>query len=183
MIGNASWSWGEPGVGDEPRAGFGWSRGWEEPVGEVPAEAIPADAADGPVRIREEAMHRLRPLRQVAVLVNSRFTDPLTLADAAAAARLEATYFSRVFKQAVGVGFPAYLQLVRLEAAARLLATSDHSVLEVAHRCGFGSVRSMERASRRWLGCSPSDLRSKWFDHKNCRILHKICRDERSELF
>ena len=130
------------------------------PEGEAAAAwagAMPADA----MGIRAEALERLRPLRQVAALVASRFTEALTLADAASAAGLETTYFCRIFKQTVGVGFPAYLQRVRLEAAAHMLATSDHSVLEVANRCGFGSVRSMERASRRWLGCSPSDLRGR----------------------
>lgn len=136
MIGDVSWSGGES------------------------TDAWPGAMTIDATEIRAEALERLRPLRQVAALVASRFTEALTLADAASVAGLETTYFCRVFKQSVGVGFPAYLQRVRLEAAARLLATSDLSVLEVANRCGFGSVRSMERASRRWLGCSPSDLRS-----------------------
>lgn len=100
-----------------------------------------------------------RPLARVWNLVQDRFREPLALAEAARAAGFETTYFCRYFKRRVGIGFPAFLQRFRLAVAVRLLATTDLSVLEVSSQCGFGSVRSLERATRRWLGCAPTRLR------------------------
>ena len=89
------------------------------------------------------------------------YAQPITLADAAAMACLENTYFSRRFQALTGFGFQEYLTQTRLQAAERLLQDTSLSVGEIAEQCGFSGANYFGDVFRRWKGCSPSQYRKK----------------------
>jgi transcriptional regulator GlxA family with amidase domain len=68
--------------------------------------------------------------------------------------------FGRVFTADVGTTPARYVLHLRVEAARRLLHSSNRDLKQIAHAVGFGSVDGMRRAFVRVLGKSLRDVRS-----------------------
>lgn len=89
-----------------------------------------------------------------------RFPDkPLTLAEAASRCALSPSYFSRLFAKTFGSGFVAYQTRLRLQQAARMLATGDLAVSQIGYRTGFASHAYFSQCYRAAFGVSPSEHR------------------------
>ena len=88
-------------------------------------------------------------LSRVAAFCLANFGDIITLADAAAVAHLDPTYFCRYFRDRVGLTFTQWLRQLRVRHAAKLLAEEDFAVSEVAQRSGFrnATVPRMARST------------------------------------
>ncbi|MFD8717724.1 GlxA family transcriptional regulator [Streptomyces sp. NPDC059629] len=86
------------------------------------------------------------------------------LSAAALAARmcLSERHFARVFRQQTGTTPGAYVEAVRVEAARRLLESTDQSLDQVAAACGFGSVETLHRALRKQIGTTPAAYRRRF---------------------
>jgi AraC family transcriptional regulator of adaptative response / methylphosphotriester-DNA alkyltransferase methyltransferase len=54
-----------------------------------------------------------------------------------------------------------YLEKIRLDKAAFLLATTEKSNLEICYEVGFQSPSSFYKAFRNYKKCSPSEYRKK----------------------
>lgn len=69
---------------------------------------------------------------------------------------------SRIFSRECGVGLIAFLNHARIDAARTLLESTQHTVAEIARRCGFDSADSLRRAFVRRLGLSPVEYRHRF---------------------
>jgi AraC family transcriptional regulator len=98
-------------------------------------------------------------LRRVMDYMSANFGQPLTLDDLASEACISKYHFTRLFKQRTGRTPYRVLTIIRLEAAARLLADSDTSISGVAAACGFRNVSHFTTAFGRHYGKSPSMAR------------------------
>jgi transcriptional regulator GlxA family with amidase domain len=67
--------------------------------------------------------------------------------------------FGRVFTADVGTTPAKYVLHLRVEAARRLLQSSQQDLRQIARAVGFGSVDGMRRAFVRVLGMSPREIR------------------------
>lgn len=101
-----------------------------------------------------------RHLLRAKDLVDSRYLDPLGVDDLAAAAGLSRAHFSREFKRAFGESPHHYLRSRRLERAAALLRTTDHSVAEICLSVGLRSVGSFTTSFTDAYGLSPTAYRA-----------------------
>jgi AraC-like DNA-binding protein len=81
------------------------------------------------------------------------------LTGAARACNLTPSYFSRLFKAQMGMGFSAYVQMHRLNLAARRLRESGDSIAQVAYGLGFSSPAYFSTAFIQRFGISPRDYR------------------------
>ena len=91
-----------------------------------------------------------------------RFGDPnLTLADAAKAACVSFTHFSRLFHKKAGITFTRYVQARRIQEAKHLMENPDTSISEICFGCGFNSLTHFYRIFLQSEGCSPSQFRAK----------------------
>ena len=93
-------------------------------------------------------------------LADARYFEPLDVDDLARAAGLSRAHFSREFRQAFGESPHAYLLTRRLERAAALLRTTDHSVAEICFLVGLKSVGSFTTSFTRTFGASPTAYRA-----------------------
>ena len=100
-------------------------------------------------------------VQAVTLYISENYAAELTLADAAAIACMEKTYFSKRFKALTGFGFQEYLTQTRLLAAEQLLRETSLSLGEIAERCGFSGANYLGDVFRRWKGLSPTDYRRK----------------------
>ena len=95
-------------------------------------------------------------------LADARYFEPLGVADLARAARLSPAHFSREFRRAFGESPHAYLLTRRLERAAALLRTTDHSVADICFSVGLQSVGSFTTSFTRTFGRSPTAYRAQF---------------------
>lgn len=75
---------------------------------------------------------------------------------------LSERHFARVFTQETGTGPAAYVEAARVEAARRLLETTDGPLDKVAAAAGFGSTETLHRAFRRRLATTPAAYRRRF---------------------
>src|ERR687898_1545077 len=101
-----------------------------------------------------------RHLLRAKDLADARYFEPLDVDDLARAAGLSRAHFSREFRRTFGESPHAYLLTRRLERAAALLRTTDHSVAEICFSVGLQSVGSFTTSFTRTYGMSPTAYRA-----------------------
>src|SRR5260221_13616111 len=97
-----------------------------------------------------------RHLLRAKHLADARYFEPLGVDDLAEAAGLSRAHFSREFRRAFGESPHAYLLTRRLERAAALLRTTDHSVADVCLSVGLQGVGSFTTSFKRTYGLTPT---------------------------
>jgi AraC-like DNA-binding protein len=101
-----------------------------------------------------------RHLLRAKDLADSRYAEPLDVADLARAAGLSPAHFSREFRRAFGEPPHVYLLTRRLERAAVLLRTTDRSVAAICFSVGLRSVGSFTTSFGRMYGKTPTAYRA-----------------------
>ena len=104
--------------------------------------------------------HPARYLLRARDLVDAHYAEPLDVAALAREAGLSRAHFSAEFRRAFGESPHAYLLTRRLERAAALLRTTDHSVADICMSVGLSSVGSFTTSFRRIFGLSPTAYRA-----------------------
>ncbi|ROQ94583.1 transcriptional regulator GlxA family with amidase domain [Streptomyces sp. 2132.2] len=86
------------------------------------------------------------------------------LSAAALAARMSLSerHFARTFRKELGTSPAAYVEAVRVEAARRLLETTDQPLEQVAAAAGLGSVETLHRAFRKQIATTPAAYRRRF---------------------
>ncbi|WP_164019927.1 GlxA family transcriptional regulator [Pyxidicoccus trucidator] len=95
-------------------------------------------------------------------LANNLGRDDLTVETLAEKARMSPRNFARVYKQKTGRTPAKAVEVLRLEAAKRLLEESKRNVDQVARMCGFGNEERMRVTFQRNLSVSPRDYRKRF---------------------
>ena len=86
--------------------------------------------------------------------------ESISLEMAASMCALSPAYFSRRFKQALGMNFTDYARVYRLHLAARRLATTGSAVSEIGYSLGFSSPSHFTARFRERFGMSPREYRN-----------------------
>jgi Response regulator containing CheY-like receiver domain and AraC-type DNA-binding domain len=98
-------------------------------------------------------------LNEAIRYIHECYHKPLDLAMVSNHVSLNYAYFSNLFKKNVGKGFAEYLRDVRLDKARRLLAETEHKIVEVAAMVGYDSYKSFTRAFRDVMHMQPTEYR------------------------
>jgi AraC-like DNA-binding protein len=91
--------------------------------------------------------------------MRERLEEPLSLQDLARIALMSPYHFNRVFSQITGIPPSQFLSALRLEAAKRLLLTTDRNITDVCFDVGYTSLGSFITRFTRMVGQSPRHLR------------------------
>jgi AraC-like DNA-binding protein len=90
--------------------------------------------------------------------ISSRFRDDLSLAELASVVGLRPRHFSELFHRAFGCSPYRFVLNRKLSEAARLLATTERDVAEVAYELGFCSQSHFTAMFRRAYGVTPGQF-------------------------
>ncbi|MBM7567282.1 helix-turn-helix transcriptional regulator [Paenibacillus sacheonensis] len=96
---------------------------------------------------------------EVLRFLESVFPQPITLQTIADYTHYDPSYLVRLFKQQTGKTPFAYLNELRLNAAAEYLLHSEMSVQQVSQACGFQSIHYFSRSFKQRFGSAPSEWR------------------------
>ena len=109
---------------------------------------------------RDEPENAARDIQSALIYIKQHYREPLTLTEVARHAALSPCYFSDRFAAAMGMGFADYVRLLRLNAAANLLASTALPVSQIAYFTGFRSPAYFSDCFKARFGRSPRAYRS-----------------------
>ena len=113
----------------------------------------------GPAEASAITDHSAAEIEIVTHYIARHYAQPLSLSQAADLAGFTPTYFSRKFKETVGIGFRDYQNHIRLRESARLLLSTRLSIQEISSRCGFTGSNYFGDVFRSAFGVSPRTYR------------------------
>ena len=123
--------------------------------------SVEAAALELVARIARSVGLERRPswLGKAREVLHDRYADPLSLTDIADAIGVEPERLARGFRRAYGESLGDYLRRIRVNAAARLLATTDEPISRVAGEVGFADQAHLTRWFGRYLETTPGRYR------------------------
>lgn len=91
--------------------------------------------------------------------MHERLDQEFSLDDMASVALISPYHFNRVFRQLAGIPPRQFLSALRLQAAKRLLLTTDMSVTDVCFEVGYNSLGTFTRRFSSLVGLPPQRFR------------------------
>lgn len=90
------------------------------------------------------------------------FREDLSLNQISSIANMTPNAFCRYFKQRTGKAFTVFLNEIRVESAAKMIAGSTDNFGNIAQECGFNSISYFNRQFKRIMQTSPMAYRKKY---------------------
>ena len=111
----------------------------------------------------EESAHdkNYKKLRAVLSYVEKNYTEKIQISELSEIIHVCDDRLIRLFKEVTGETPIEYIMNLRIEAAIKLLSTTDLSVADVAEKVGFRSDTYMTRVFRQKLNTTPGKYRQK----------------------
>lgn len=103
-----------------------------------------------------------RDIDELRVFITENLDDDLSAPALAGRMCLSERHFARVFRQETGTSPAAYVEAARVEAARRLLETTDEPLDRIAETTGMGSVETLHRAFRKQINTTPATYRRRF---------------------
>lgn len=100
-----------------------------------------------------------RAVKQVCALVHQDLSVALTLTEIAAAVNMNASAFSRLFKQEMGCAFSEFVTSARMNKAKKLLIESHMRINEIAQSVGYVSDSHFVQVFGEYSGMTPGKFR------------------------
>lgn len=99
-------------------------------------------------------------ISEILNYINDNYNQNISLKAISEKFYLSYYYLSRLFKEVTGFTFVAYVNIIRVNNAKRLLDETDKKLETVSEFVGFGSQKQFVRAFKTLYGISPSKYRS-----------------------
>jgi len=110
----------------------------------------------------------LPSLQRAREYLHARFRDRLMIKDIARAAGVHPVYLGQVFRRQFGETIGAYVNRLRIRAAADQLSSTDAPLADVAFEYGFCDQSHFQRVFKRLSGRTPTEFR------KNSEALRSV---------
>jgi transcriptional regulator GlxA family with amidase domain len=101
-------------------------------------------------------------IKDAQVYMEKNMAEKISVDQLAAGLNINRRSFDRRFIKATNNTPLEYLQRVRIEAAKRLLETSQQSVNEVLYEVGYADIKAFREVFKKFTGLSPLDYRGRY---------------------
>lgn len=99
--------------------------------------------------------------------IHEHYQNKITLKDISKREYITENYFSHFWKSLSNYSFKDRLNYERVLKSEFLLLTTNMSILDIAHTCGFSHVKYYYKHFKRWYGCSPLEHKKACFAYMN----------------
>jgi len=130
------------------RDGYAWNITSKWPIHHSSGEIVAVGGLTRRLQERRESEDQYLMLQPAAELMIRNLGRNVSLAELAASVSLSPSQFSRVFQNRFGTTPHQYLRRLRMDAASDLLTTTDLTLTEIAHRCGYYDQSHMSNEFR-----------------------------------
>lgn len=103
-----------------------------------------------------------RPIRDLQHWILDNLKADLSIERLAERVGMSPRHFSRVFRREAGSSPGDYVEATRIDAARRMLETTELGLKAIAKECGFGTVETFHRSMKRVLGVTPGEYRDRF---------------------
>ena len=118
-----------------------------------------------------EEQSQLSSLKHITDYIQENYSEDITLDLLANLSGYSTNYFSRLFKDVIGIGYKEYTVMVRLKVAEKLLKATNKSIKEIAISCGFNDSNYFSTVFQNKYGVPPTQYKKDQFtqfgDSKN----------------
>lgn len=104
-------------------------------------------------------------IEAVCAHLSAHFDEEINYAKLSGKLHMDQASLCRFFKRATGRTMTAYVNELRVGAAAQLLTTTDRSILDIGFEVGFGNYSNFNRQFKRIKGYGPRTLRQQFQSH------------------
>ena len=118
---------------------------------------------------KDSAMHLPSSLSRINWIIDScvnyisvHYNKELSLSKFANMYFLTPKYFSKLFKDEMGVSFSKYIIMTRINASKRLLESTSESIINISAQTGFNNVTYFNRIFKATEGVTPIEYRLKF---------------------
>ncbi len=87
------------------------------------------------------------------------YMQEMSLDDLSNALGLSRFYISHIFNNQLYIGFPEYINSLRVSYACDLLKNDRLSITEISQQTGFNNIRTFNRAFQKFQGFTPREFR------------------------
>ncbi|UZE22281.1 DNA-binding response regulator [Pseudomonas sp. B21-056] len=98
-------------------------------------------------------------LSHILLYIDQHFRDSIDQRDLAKRCGMTTFRFSRLFKEANGLGFTDYVLNKRMSFAKELLDNSEMPITSIGYEAGFKDPSYFARAFKQYANCTPSEYR------------------------
>ena len=106
----------------------------------------------------EPSRNQLR-IKEIVSYIDKHYMEPLSLEQIADVFGLNSDYFSRMFRQNIGIPFTQHVNHVRLTHIYHDICSTDEPVLEVLDKHGFTNYKLFSRMFKEVYGDTPREIR------------------------
>jgi len=112
------------------------------------------------------------PVKRAVAFIQQHFDrSDIALDEVAKAAHLSASHLAYLFKMKMGMSYKQYVTAQRLDAAKRLLHTTDWTIDVIAEHVGYPNATNFYRLFQRETGVTPAMYRNQKEETDNIVIL------------
>jgi len=106
-------------------------------------------------------------IKRLLTYCTEHYTEPLTLDILSKNLHLNKYYISHIFQERMDISYKDFINSLRVEYACSLLA-KETAITDVAHACGFSTIRTFNRAFLKHAGTTPREyVKRKYLATKN----------------
>ena len=100
-----------------------------------------------------------KPVEDAKKYIEQHYGESISQENIARMLQLSPTYFSKIFKAEMNIGFAEYIVQVRLEKAKDFLLTTNFSVKEIAYKVGYTDDKYFSKLFKKQIGIKPTEFR------------------------
>ncbi len=95
-------------------------------------------------------------------IIEKRFSEDLTLDDISKELSISPQYFSKLYKDEMGVNFKEQLTKIRIEYAKKLIKGQQYSIKDICYMSGYNDPNYFSRIFKKYQGITPSAYAKKF---------------------
>ncbi len=103
--------------------------------------------------------HISKVVIEAKAYIDERYNEELGLNDVSKEVAVSPQYFSKIFKEEMGVSFVEYVRQKRMDVAKELLRSKKYSVKEICYQIGYNDPNYFSRLFKKLVGVSPTDFK------------------------
>lgn len=125
-----------------------------------------------PVKAADRANRHIK-IQRAMDYIDQRYAENLSLKEVSGIIHMSESRFRHLFKEITNIGFKDYINLVRLNAAKKLLVDTDINISDIASNVGYSNISQFYKIFDKYISMTPAVYRKSFCSNKSGKIFYK----------